>query len=429
MIRRRRFSHRLLTTTLVSALSVAGLTTTSAAAPGGCFRSLDKKWSQGGDLPRWDSLLKPVPHDWYNGSNAGQWQIDPDDPARMFASDGATVARSLDGGCTWEDVWSVDALPNIGGNATQDSWGHPVNVNRIDLPGSRHAPGRVYIRTTQSFKGSTLLVSNDDGVTFQRADAGLPAIYEIPGRGVLDGFEFAPSDPRTIYALIDPLPGGNDPLGKARFYGIPVELPLKLYRSRDAGSSWEFVSDMGPEGQYSFDKIQVDRFDPEEVWVASRSFPLKLQFSEDGGQRWTNVMVPDFLRSSSGLALFRSSPKARTWVLLMDGFGAGVFSPDGGFTWREVSISRYLGELVAGPSPKAAFLLRESVGGGGDTPPRSLRFDGRARRWVELPVPADLKDQAISRISLVNSPRLSFFVSRIPRDDSPRTLFRYSDEP
>ncbi len=192
--------------------------------------------------------------------------VDPRDPNRVFAAVlghpyGANaergVYRSTDGGATWQKVLYKDE-----------------NTGAVDLAFDPTNPRIVYAVLWAAREGpwenaawtgttSGLFKSTDGGDTWRQLTGGLPTPAEGLGR---IGIAIAPSDPRRMYALVE-----------AR--------PSALYRSDDAGSSWQRVNtEARVNGRASdFACVRVDPRDKDLIYVANTT----TYRSTDAGRTFT----------------------------------------------------------------------------------------------------------------------------------------------
>ncbi len=205
-----------------------------------------------------------------DGQQIGAIIVDPHDPNRVFAgvlghpygpNAERGVFRSLDGGATWKKVLYKDE--NTGAiNLEFD----PANSQIIyaDMWASRRPPWTA--GNSYNGPGSGLYKSTDGGSTWRQLTKGLPTWNDHLGR---IGFGIAPSDSNRIYALVDaPQLGG-------------------LYRSDDAGESWERInSDDRLWGRGDdFACVLVDPKDKDRVYVAN----ISTYRSTDGGRNFTAI--------------------------------------------------------------------------------------------------------------------------------------------
>ncbi|HET9948223.1 MAG TPA: hypothetical protein VFQ22_04840 [Longimicrobiales bacterium] len=188
----------------------------------------------------------------------------PDAPERMlvaFSTGG--VYGSDDGGATW-------APRNRGVRAEFLPDKHPEFgqcVHKIVSHPSR--PERLFL---QNHWG--LYRSDDWAGSWQDVANGVPSDF---------GFAMAihPHDPDTVYIV--PLEGD--------FFRCTPEAKLRVYRTRDAGASWEPLTEGLPqENAYETvlrDGMATDNADPAGVYFGTRSG--KVFASADGGDSWSLV--------------------------------------------------------------------------------------------------------------------------------------------
>jgi len=200
----------------------------------------------------------------------GSILVDPKDANRVFVAAlghpygpnaGRGVYRSLDGSQTWQKVLYKDE--NTG---AIDLAFDPRNTQVIfaAMWASRRPPWT----TGNSYDGpgSGLYKSTDGGDHWRQITKGLPSETEKLGR---IGFAVAPSDPDRMYAWVDARKNGG------------------LYRSDDAGESWQLVnSDDRVVGRGSdFACVRVDPRNKDVIYVANTS----TYRSTDAGKNFTAI--------------------------------------------------------------------------------------------------------------------------------------------
>ncbi|HEX7049672.1 MAG TPA: hypothetical protein VF188_05620 [Longimicrobiales bacterium] len=187
--------------------------------------------------------------------------VDPTEPRRIaVAISTAGVYRSDDGGATWRPRNSgvrAEFLPDK----------HPEFgqcVHKVVHHPSR--PGRLFL---QNHWG--LYRSDDWGDSWHDIANGVPSDF---------GFSMVmhPHDPETVYII---------PLESDGFRVVP-EAKLRVYRTRDAGASWEPLSRGLPQRDaYEStlrDALAADTNDPAGIYFGTRSG--KLFASRDNGDSW-----------------------------------------------------------------------------------------------------------------------------------------------
>jgi photosystem II stability/assembly factor-like uncharacterized protein len=201
--------------------------------------------------------------------------VDPKDPNRLFvAAQGHPygpnpergVFRSLDGGLTWQKVLYKDE--NAGG---MDLVFDPGNSQVIfaSMWASRRPPWTTGSGYTGP--GSGLYKSTDGGTTWRQLTKGLPGETEGIGR---IGPAISPSDPNRMYAWVNTT-------------NVNAKKNSGIYRSDDAGESWQQVNDeerVWGRGD-DFGCVRVDPRNKDVIYVANTS----TYRSADAGKNFTAI--------------------------------------------------------------------------------------------------------------------------------------------
>ncbi len=160
-----------------------------------------------------------------------------------------------------------------------------------------------------------------------------------------------------------------------------------IYRSRDAGDTWEHV---GFSNSDAISKIRVHPTDPNVVYAAvfgrysAESEERGVYKSTDGGDSWTRVLFRDGKTGAIDLVIDQTNPDVlyaslweafrKEYTMSSGGPGSGIFkSVDGGDTWTELTrnpgfpaegIVGRIGVSVSGANPQRVYALYEHDEGG-----------------------------------------------------------------
>src|ERR1700722_15223245 len=237
--------------------------------------------------------------------------IDPQDPNRVFVAvlghpygpnSERGVFRSTDGGATWQKILYKDD-----DTGAADLAFDPKNPQIIytDLWSSRRPPWT----TGNPLEGHTggLFKSTDGGESWHPPTKGLPP--NAQGRGRI-GFGISPSSPNRIYALVDAAPevGG-------------------LYRSDDAGESWQRVNHeariWGRGSDFAW--VRVSPENPDIIYICNTS----TYRSTDAGTSFTAIKGAPGGDDYHTIWINPENPRI---ILLASDQGATI-SVNGGQTW------------------------------------------------------------------------------------------------
>ncbi|MFN2586500.1 MAG: hypothetical protein ABR613_00070 [Actinomycetota bacterium] len=230
-------------------VGLASLLTLVAPFAGAATRPGCKAVSKAGFF---DVIRPPA---WAAGPGAIKtYAVDPGDPDRLLASNGAVVMETLDGGCTWEQAFAIELLPSLdvpvsSANATIELLAIPQRASDVVYAVVEEAAGPV-VRPH-------VVVSRDGGETWRASDGGLP-----PVSGPARTIEPAPSDPGTAYLLLGDAGTNED----------------GLYVTADSGASWQRRSGGG---EFPSAGLAVDPLDPESLWFWGA---IGLHHSSNGGR-------------------------------------------------------------------------------------------------------------------------------------------------
>lgn len=188
------------------------------------------------------------------GAEISAYAVDPSNPDRLLATNGAVVMETTDGGCSWERAFAVGLLPSLEVPVTSAL----ATIEHIAIP---QRDGKLAYLVVEEAAGPVVrphvIVTRDGGKTWAAADQGLP-----PVSGPAVALEVAPSDPKTAYLLLrEPGTGGD-----------------AVYATTTAGAAWERRSGQGAPATAA---MAVDPLDPAKVWFWGGP---GLYHSGDGGR-------------------------------------------------------------------------------------------------------------------------------------------------
>jgi len=204
--------------------------------------------------------------------------VDPTDPRRLYAAVSAGGAfRSEDGGESWVPINRGVRAENLPERLPES--GH--NIHRLHMPRAR--PERLY---RQCYNGTYR--SDDRGGHWTEITEGLPSDFGYV-------IETDPNDADTVYVI--PEEGSH--------MRAPVEGRLRVYRSRDAGRSWQPLTRGLPQEHVYVtvlrEALATDPLEPCGVYFGTSGGHLFA--SRDGGEHWEIVaaFLPRVLSVSAGV--------------------------------------------------------------------------------------------------------------------------------
>lgn len=181
------------------------------------------------------------------------YAVDPLNPARLLATNGAAVMETTDGGCSWDQVFAVGLLPSLEIPVSSLN----ATVQHVAIPqGNSDLTYLVVEENAGPVSRPHVIVSRDRGKTWRASDEGLPL---LSGQTVT--IETAPSDPATAYLVVRETGSGTD----------------QVYATTDSGATWTERST----GEGLSVGMAIDPLDAENVWFYGAT---GLFHSTDGGR-------------------------------------------------------------------------------------------------------------------------------------------------
>ena len=191
---------------------------------------------------------------WPAGTTAiSAYAVDPQNPERLLATNGAAVMETTDGGCSWEQVFAVGLLPSLDVPVSSLN----ATVELIAIPqGNSDLTYLVVEEKAGPVSRPHVILSRDRGKTWRASDEGLPP---LSGQAVT--IETAPSSPDVAYLIVREAGAGTD----------------MVYATTDAGATWGERST----GEGLSSGMAIDPLDAENVWFYGAT---GLFHSSDGGR-------------------------------------------------------------------------------------------------------------------------------------------------
>jgi photosystem II stability/assembly factor-like uncharacterized protein len=233
-----------------------------------------------------------------------QFAADPYSANVLFATNGTSLMKTTNGGCSWDAQLVLDTLPTLdiplsGANA---------EIVDIAIPESRFAHSNIYLLVAEKAGPITrphVVISRDGGGTWAASDSGLP-----PATGALYGIHVAPDSPQFVYVHAA-LPTGNE----------------ELFASTDGGRQWTRRMALASEGG-AID-MAVDPQNSNELWFWGGG---GLYHSTNGGAARSFInYVPPGIPVTDVWHGSESASRILAWAAETSSFFA---STNGGRTWN-----------------------------------------------------------------------------------------------
>jgi photosystem II stability/assembly factor-like uncharacterized protein len=259
-------------------------------------------------------------------------------------------------------------------SSTEPGMEGTVSALKLRELGPAVAGGRISDIEVHPHDRSTWYIGVGSGGVWKTTNAGVtfePLFDDMPSYSIGD-IALDPANPEVVWVGT-----GENVSGRHVGWGSGI------YRSRDAGRTWE---NLGLEATEHIGKILIHPKDSDVMLVAAEG-PLwsaggerGVYRSEDGGETWTRVLFIDDDTGVTDLEFDPSDPETvyaatyqrrrHIWGFMAGGPGSGIHkSTDGGVTWREVTRGlpgRDMGKIglaVTPANPNLVYATIESNGG------------------------------------------------------------------
>jgi photosystem II stability/assembly factor-like uncharacterized protein len=246
----------------------------AGASPVGVYRSEDggESWARMPDPKIPDRARMPF------ACRVMRFAPHPRNSAEIFAAVEVNgVMRSTDGGESWTDcsadlVRLAEQAPRLRSRIVSDT----ENEGMLDCHALCISPGDPDGVILALRMG--LFSSGDHGATWtdMQVDRFSPFTYARDIR-------VSPGDPNTLYACLSVAASSKDGA---------------LFRSRDAGDTWQRFDKVQPHGTLM--SVALHRGDPKQVYVAARYG--EVFGTDDGGETWRDMKLPERVKDVYALA-------------------------------------------------------------------------------------------------------------------------------
>jgi photosystem II stability/assembly factor-like uncharacterized protein len=292
----------------------------------------------------------------YTGAMVRDIAVDPQEPGRIYAASRSGIFVSQNGGEDWAGIAS--------GEFKDLDW-HAISINPTDT-------SKLLSEQTCNRRA---LYSSNSGRSWIETN-------RFEDNAAWRTFEFAPSDPKVVYA------------GTAGFISCGAfgsEYPAHgIYASQDGGMTLSGANDANTQDA-AIAQLAVHPQDPLTVFAAS--FNKGLLKTSDGGKTWQTV-APELFQGKSATAV-RFAPDNPNLLFAGRSFGGLLHSEDGGNTWKTsasgLNPEATVVDLVFDPTNPQVIYLADLFSG-------VYRSTNNGASW--LPINNGLEMKAINALAL-----------------------------
>lgn len=344
----------------------------------------------------WSTIKVPLPIRRDNAGGAktagmSRFAVSSLRPGHIFATDGRTLVRSLDGGCRWKEVYRIAFT---GESVPPTVSQHPLvapdsTIRSIALSSNPKGAGHVYLKVfLRRLQAVAILGSKDWGEHWEVLNSGLPVYgysgVDLDGNG--DGLKVAPGDHKTLYLAVS----------------------RGFYVSDDGGATWarrDYATESpnvasGSDGSETDDfrtsccmrSFAIDPIDGARLWAWNGRWVIH---SKDGGSTWTSVDVhsdcPGGVTPGGASQVLPEGVDARgrESIVVVPPCTASVNyllrSTDSGKTWHKIASPAYVVELVGAPGRDRGYFA--TTGPQWYQPAGAFLSTAHARGWRDATPP------------------------------------------
>lgn len=315
--------------------------------------------------------------------------VDPAAANRLFATNGESVERSTDGGCSWTTVFDLNAMP-AGADGPDDLVRADSSYSVVSVKtASRGAVSDVYVLLESASAPVVIEASTDGGANWT---AQLPKLGAAPTDDATSSIvgqaylAVAPSAPATLYLAGET---GGGVVGLTKRTSV-------LYVSRDAGATWRqgiaaglpagWANDLGAGWVYYevyVYSLMADPANPSTVWYAAgpggagSAPPEAVYRSTDAGDHFKLVLTnPKVSQDTYNTSLVGFSSSGASHCVTVRNVATAYRSIDNGTRWARLPTPPYAGHGHDQPYLEAADCLADG---------RVIEFVGYRAQSIDMP--------------------------------------------
>ena len=292
------------------------------------------------------------------GAGLVDYAVADTSPDLLLATNGTSVVRSTDGGCSWRETFVAAAtLPGVAGGA--------VEIKSIAM--SETATSPVLLLAEERVGGTIrprVFRSTNAGASFSTSDGGL-----LPA-GRPQELRVAPSSPNVAYLSVT---HGDDLLDQ-------------FYATEDGGQNWSLRSDLAEVAkQQNLSGFEVDTGNGNELWATG---PSGAYHSVDGARTFT--AVDDLAGSTTGPVDVNAAAGGASRIAYFRPAGPDMFvSTNGGENWLSLGTPADVDSAAHG---RESMDILVSAGGS-----KVYLYLPIANAWVDLNAVPGSHDVSVTR--------------------------------
>ena len=245
-------------------------------------------------------------------------------PDRIWVTNGDTVMRTDDGGCTWTEEFSLDLLPSLDIPVSEIN----TTIRAVEVPEASGAQDEVHLLVDEQVgpvHRVHVVSSSDAGANWTARDSGLPPTSGAPIELVV-----APSDADALYLLLQGSPATG----------------AEVWATDNGGGTWELRGEAS-----GANRVRVDPLNADELWFGGSA----LLHSVDGGRNSSEIK---YVSNPVGVIDVFHAPGAPSRIMAYQVEGQSFMrSDDGGKTWVALNAPRQpMISMAHGNSPDEMIL-------------------------------------------------------------------------